>query len=186
MRQPSISWCGSQLHQQAVLVGAGLALVAVDHEVARPHRLRGEPPLDAGREAGAAAAEHGRALDVVVDLAPATWPARPANPRSRRWRGSARACSESSYSNREVTIRGRSPATKPGSVRIRGADHFCASAGAGIHTGAAVTSSGGTAPTARSDGMCWRTRATRAVRRDLAVEPTPAKFVDRGVEIAQG
>ena len=57
-----------ELHQQAVLVGARLALVAVDDEVARPHGLRGEAPLDAGREAGAAAAEHRRVLDVVVDV----------------------------------------------------------------------------------------------------------------------
>ena len=57
-----------ELHQQAVLVRARLALVAVDDEVARPHRLRGEPPLHACRETGAAATEHGRALDIGVHI----------------------------------------------------------------------------------------------------------------------
>ena len=56
-----------ELHQQAVLVRAGLALVAVDDEVARPHALRREPPLHAGREAGAAAPEHGGRADLLVD-----------------------------------------------------------------------------------------------------------------------
>ena len=49
---------------------------------------------------------------------------------------------------------------EPGCVRIGGAVHFGASVGAGIHTGAVVTSSGANTPTVRSDGMCWRTRAT--------------------------
>ena len=56
-----------ELHQQPVLVGAGLALVAVDDEVAGPDALRGEAPLDAGREAGAAATEDGRRADLLVD-----------------------------------------------------------------------------------------------------------------------
>ena len=46
------------LHEQAVLVGAGLALVAVDHEVARELAGGHEAPLGAGGEAGAAATEH--------------------------------------------------------------------------------------------------------------------------------
>ncbi len=59
---------GIAFHQQPVLVGARLALVAVDDEVARPHALGREAPLDAGGEAGAAATEHGGALDLVVDV----------------------------------------------------------------------------------------------------------------------
>ena len=55
------------LHEEAVLVGAGLGLVAVDHQVVRELAGRHEAPLDAGREAGAAAAEHGGVADLVVD-----------------------------------------------------------------------------------------------------------------------
>ena len=51
---------GVALHEHAVLEGAGLALVAVDHEVAREHARRAEAPLHAGGEAGAAAAQEAR------------------------------------------------------------------------------------------------------------------------------
>ena len=57
-----------ELHQQAVLVGAWFALVTVDHEVPRPHRLRRETPLHTRRETGTAAAQDRRALDVVVNV----------------------------------------------------------------------------------------------------------------------
>ncbi len=56
---------GIALHEDAVLVGAGLALVAVDDEVAGPHAGRAEAPLDAGREAGAAPTEEAGRLDLV-------------------------------------------------------------------------------------------------------------------------
>ena len=46
----------------------GSGLVAVDHEVARPHARRAEAPLDPGREAGAAAAEQARGLHLGHDL----------------------------------------------------------------------------------------------------------------------
>ena len=59
---------GVALHEEAVLVGAGLALVAVDHQVARPDALRAEPPLDACRESGAATTQQGRLADLAVDL----------------------------------------------------------------------------------------------------------------------
>ena len=45
------------LHEQAVLVGAGLALVTVDDEIARPGVRRAEAPLHPRREAGAAASQ---------------------------------------------------------------------------------------------------------------------------------
>ena len=56
------------LHEEAVLVGAGLRLVAVDDEVARPDLGRAEAPLDAGRETGAAPAEERALADDVVAL----------------------------------------------------------------------------------------------------------------------
>ena len=56
------------LHEETVLVGARFRLVAVDHEVARPHALRGEAPFYASREPSTAAAEHGRVADFVVHL----------------------------------------------------------------------------------------------------------------------
>ena len=57
-----------ELHQQAVLVGAGLGLVAVHHEVAGPHTGRAEAPLHPCRKAGAAAPEQGRAAHFAVDV----------------------------------------------------------------------------------------------------------------------
>ena len=44
-------------HDLAILAGAGLGLVGVDHEIMRPavRLLRHERPLQAGRKAGAAA-----------------------------------------------------------------------------------------------------------------------------------
>ena len=56
------------LHEQAVLVGTGLALVAVDHEIPRPLALRGETPLGPGRETRSAATEHRGVLDFVVNV----------------------------------------------------------------------------------------------------------------------
>ena len=56
------------LHEDAVLVGAGLGLVAVHHDVAGEHAGRAEAPLDAGREAGAAPAQQAGALDLLGDL----------------------------------------------------------------------------------------------------------------------
>ena len=58
---------GIELHEEAVLVRTRLALVAVDDEVARPHPLGRQPPLDAGGEAGAATAEDGGRADLLVD-----------------------------------------------------------------------------------------------------------------------
>ena len=56
-------------HDLPVLAGAGLRLVGVDDEVVRaPVRLLGhERPLEAGREAGAAAAAQARLLHLVDD-----------------------------------------------------------------------------------------------------------------------
>ena len=55
-------------HDLAVLAGAGLGLVRVDHEIAGPGIALGhERPLEAGREAGAAAAAQARVLDLVDD-----------------------------------------------------------------------------------------------------------------------
>ena len=59
---------GIELHQQPVLVGTGFALVTVDHEVARELALRGEPPLDPGRESGTAATEHVGTAHLIVHL----------------------------------------------------------------------------------------------------------------------
>jgi len=56
------------LHQQSVLVGSRLALVAVHHQVPREHSLRGETPLGAGREARTTSTENGGVLDLVVNL----------------------------------------------------------------------------------------------------------------------
>src|SRR6478735_519206 len=83
---PSISWCGSssmsrrslkvldelvgiELHEEAILEGAGLALVAVDDDVAGEDARRAEAPLHATREAGATTAQQLGRLDLVVDLA---------------------------------------------------------------------------------------------------------------------
>ena len=55
-------------HDLAVLAGAGLRLVGVDHEIGRPRIALGhERPLEAGREARAAAAAQARRLDLVDD-----------------------------------------------------------------------------------------------------------------------
>ena len=56
------------LHEQAILIGARLAFVAIDHEVARPHILRCETPFDTSRKAGAATAKDGCALDPIVNF----------------------------------------------------------------------------------------------------------------------
>src|SRR5262250_320163 len=56
-------------HDLAVLAGAGLRFVGVDHEIMRtPLRLlRHERPLEPGREAGAAAPALARRLHLVDD-----------------------------------------------------------------------------------------------------------------------
>ena len=60
------------LHEQTVLVGAGLGLVAVDHEVARPYVRWAKSPFDAGGEACATTTEQrgitGDAVTVVGRL----------------------------------------------------------------------------------------------------------------------
>ena len=56
-------------HDLAVLAGAGLGLVGIDDEIARPavRFLRHERPFQAGRKAGAAAAALAGRLDLVDD-----------------------------------------------------------------------------------------------------------------------
>ena len=56
-------------HDLAVLAGAGLGLVGIDHKIVRPsvRLLRHERPFQAGREAGAAAAAQSRRLHLVDD-----------------------------------------------------------------------------------------------------------------------
>ena len=56
-------------HDLAVLAGAGLGLVGVDHEIVRPvaDRLRHERPFHAGREARAAAAAQAGRLHLGDD-----------------------------------------------------------------------------------------------------------------------
>ena len=55
-------------HDLAVLAGAGLGLVRIDHEVGGPRIALGhERPLEAGREARAAAPAQARDLDLVDD-----------------------------------------------------------------------------------------------------------------------
>src|SRR5881227_3648509 len=57
-------------HDLAILAGAGLGLVGVDDEIARPavgRFLRHERPFQAGRESGAAAAAQARGLHLVDD-----------------------------------------------------------------------------------------------------------------------
>src|SRR5439155_18053520 len=57
------------LHQDAVVEGAGFALVGVDAQVDRAGVVFGqEGPFDAGREAGAAAAAQARRLDDIRHL----------------------------------------------------------------------------------------------------------------------
>ena len=56
------------LHEEAVLVGARLGLVAVDDEIAGPHSRRAEAPLHAGGKAGAAAAQQGRIAHLAVHV----------------------------------------------------------------------------------------------------------------------
>ena len=56
-------------HDLAVLAGAGLRFVGIDHKVVGPlaHLLGHERPLEAGREAGAAPPPQARCLDLVDD-----------------------------------------------------------------------------------------------------------------------
>ena len=56
-------------HDVAVLAGAGLGFVGIDHQIMRPllHFLGHEGPFEAGGEAGAAAAAQARLLDHVDD-----------------------------------------------------------------------------------------------------------------------
>src|ERR1700719_1146625 len=57
-------------HDLAVLAGAGLGLVGIDHEIARPAVggfLRHERPFQAGRETRPAAAAQARGLHLVDD-----------------------------------------------------------------------------------------------------------------------
>src|SRR5262249_43832784 len=55
-------------HDLAVLAGAGLRLVGIDHEIMRAVGLLGhERPLEPGREAGAAAPTLARGLHLVDD-----------------------------------------------------------------------------------------------------------------------
>ena len=100
---------GIALHEHAVLVGAGLGLVAVDDDVARPHPGRAEAPLGARGEAGAAAPEQRRVLDRRTDLGGRHARARRGSPGSRgrtRSSGSRPSCGASITSNRDDTTRG--------------------------------------------------------------------------------
>ena len=56
-------------HDLAVLAGAGLGLVGIDHEIARPavRLLRHERPFQPGRKSRAAAAAQARGLHLVDD-----------------------------------------------------------------------------------------------------------------------
>ena len=64
---PSISDCGIAFEFVAIHVSAGIALVGVaDQELAIPRGLAQELPLQAGREAGAAAAAQPRNLELLV------------------------------------------------------------------------------------------------------------------------
>src|SRR5262245_24706019 len=56
-------------HDLAILAGAGLRFVGIDHEIMRPPigLLGHERPFETGREAGASAAAQARGLDLVDD-----------------------------------------------------------------------------------------------------------------------
>ena len=58
------------LHQQPVFIGAGLGLVAIDHQVPRPDSIGRETPFGARGEARAAATQQGGITNVLVDI---TW-----------------------------------------------------------------------------------------------------------------
>ena len=59
---------GIAFHEQAVLVGARLALVAVDDQIVGMLSRRQEAPFDAGGEACAAPAQQDGSSDLFVDL----------------------------------------------------------------------------------------------------------------------
>ena len=63
MITPSTSWCGIALHEEVVLEGGRLGLVAVHDEVG-DRALAQHRPLAPGRETGAAASEQRRLVDL--------------------------------------------------------------------------------------------------------------------------
>ena len=145
------------LHQQAVLVRARLALVAVDHEVARPAVLGGQSPLGAGGETRSAPSEDRRRLHFLVD---GGGPHAECLAKSRvavggevpRERVGVLVFEARGDDPRPVTC----DETRCMGPRRGGAHRLPPS----IHAGAVVSSSGATAPTARSAGICCRVRAS--------------------------
>ena len=166
------------LHEDAVLVGAGLGLVAVDDEVAREHARRAEAPLDAGGEAGAAAPEQAGRLDLLDDLA---------------GRLAQRGAEALVAAGGEVALEGV-PVVEPeagGDDRLGVGD---ASSGASLlqrrgsspsHAGLRCRPSGSTGPAARSAGMRWRMRARVPWGGIVVVEPAGAQVVDEAVEVVR-
>ena len=59
---------GVALHEEAILVGTGLGLVTIDHEVVGELAGRHEAPLHAGGEAGTTATEDDRIADLGVHV----------------------------------------------------------------------------------------------------------------------
>src|SRR5690606_31590962 len=142
---------GVALHEEAVLVGAGLGLVAVDDEVAGPHAGGAEAPLDAGREAGAAAAEEAGRLHLFVHgggrLGQRGLEALVAAGGEVALEGVAVVEAEAGGDDGGGVGDGHQPA--PPSL----------AAARVIHTGSSA-SPGTALPARRSAGMCWRTRAS--------------------------
>jgi hypothetical protein len=138
------------LHEEPVLVGAGLGLVAVDDEVPRPDGGRHEAPLGAGREAGAPATEQRRLLDLFADVG-----RRLLERLAQALIATGGVVAIDGVGVLVLKARGDDlrpiAGIEPGRPRIRRRRaHVVAS----IQTGAVVTSSGGTAPAALSAGMC--------------------------------
>ena len=168
------------LHEEAVLVGAGLGLVAVDDEVARPHAGRAEAPLDAGGEAGAAAAEQAGRLHLVDDRVGRLAERPCAGRRSRRWPRSARACAVVVAEAAGDDLRGVGDRSSGRLGRRRSARWRA------IHTGsvALVGTDGAGGPVGR-DAAGGPGRACRAAGTSSA-QPAGAEVVDQLVELVVG
>src|SRR4051812_41608726 len=139
------------LHQHAVLVGPGLGLVTVDHEVARPHVRGREAPFHAGRETRATAAEQARRFHLISHLL-----------RRLAQRGAEAliaAGGEEALERVAVIV----PEARRDD-RLRVSDHAegfesCSAGVSRSQTGCSPPS-GGATPAAFSAAMCWRIKAS--------------------------
>ena len=141
------------LHEQAIFVGARLALIAVDNQISRPNLLRGQTPLRASRKPCATSTENCRAFYIFVDFI--------CRPRQSRAQTFVSICCEIAL-ERERIGEFKTRSNNFGSISCDKARcvHECFAHSAALpssHAGDSLTSSGALAPTALDASIDWRT-----------------------------